>query len=54
MKEVFITFWYKPLLLKFRPIFTSKTQCLCGFWFVQQFGTNHLFFDEFLEYINLL
>ena len=25
---------------------TSKIQCLCGFWFVQHFGTNHLFFDK--------
>ena len=53
-KEVSITFWLKPLLPKFRPIFTSKTQCLCEFWFVQQFGTNHLFFEENLEYKNLL
>ena len=49
-KEVSITFWLKPLSLKFRLIFTSKTQCLCGVWFVQQFGTNHLFFDKNLEY----
>ena len=53
-KEVSITFWLKPLLLKLHSVFTSKTQCLCGFWFVQQFGTNHLFFERILEYINLL
>ena len=53
-KEVFITFWLKPLLPKFRLIFTSKIQCLCAFWFVQQFGTNQLFFEGILEYKNLL
>jgi len=44
-KEVSITFWLKPLLRKFHSVFTSKTKCLYGFWFVQQFGTNRLFFD---------